>query len=416
MRPNPQRLAWTILTVAFVVCCGLTGGVPFLGWNFLRNSEVEQLVDLDIGAGTVSVMRPGRLLAEVMVDRLDNVPEGTQIQTERDSQATLSFVSEQDGAALGSMQVYGGTTIILDRIRSPQFAYSLNPHRMLLDIPAGRARVSVEDGGQRSVVITLSTPQGEVVLNRPGSYTIEVNELETQVTVRSGQATARANGGQSIIESNQRTVIPAGEAPLGALPPERNLLAASSFDGAVGTIWNIDERQHAANDDQGTVAYTDELGRPAAHFVRDGFDWGLLQLRQELNRDVRDLRELRLHLAVMIERQDLARCGTMGSECPVMAKIEFVDTSGTSQEWLQGFYTESGAAGEAPGSCVTCPPPTGPHIRLQSGVWYVYDSPNLIEEMKAQGFVPASVRAVTVYASGHVFESQVSEVELLALE
>ena len=99
-----------------------------------------------------------------------------------------------------------------------------------------------------------------------------------------------------------------------------------------------------------------------------------------------------------------------------MAKIEFLDTSGTLREWLQGFYALSAGPGEAPARCVTCPPPSGPHIRVQVGTWYEYDSPNLIDEMAREGITPASIVAISVYASGHLFESQVAEVELLALE
>ncbi len=404
------------MTIAFAIFCALAAGVPLLGWNYLRNSEVEQNVSLEVGAGTVSVTRPGRVLAEVMIDRLDNVPEGAQVSTDRDSQAILAFADPDNGAALGSVQMYGDTALTLTRIRSPRFNYSRNAHHMLLEIAEGRARVSLSDGEARPVLLTLQTPQGTVLLAQAGSYTVEVSDDETQVTVRDGQATARANGGSTIVNANQRTVIPASGQPLGALPPERNLLSDSEFEQPLGVVWEVTQRQTDPQDDPGTLELTQSLGRPAVHFVRDGRNWGLLELRQVLNRDVRDLRELRLHLAVLVQRQDLARCGTMGSECPVMVRIEFLDTSDTPREWLQGFYGNSPQSTDAPGACVTCGPPTGPHIRLQPSVWYVYDSPNLIEAMTANGLTPASVRAVTIYASGHLFESQVSEVELLALE
>jgi len=404
------------MTTAFAVFCALCAGIPLFAWNFVRNSEVEQKVNLEVGAGTVSVTRPGRILAEVIEDRLDNVPEAAEIRTDRDSQAILAFGDPQNDAPLGSVQIYGGTVISLTRIRSPRFEYSQKAHHILLQLDGGRARVSLADGGGRPVVITLQTPQGTVVFEQAGSYSVEVTEQETQVTVRDGQAVARARGSQTVVNANQRTVIPAGSQPLGALPPERNLLNGDLFGQDIGAAWGITERQREPGDDQGYIEVTDSLGRPAAHFVRQGLDWGLLELRHVLNRDVRDLRELRIHLAVLIQRQDLARCGTMGSECPVMVKVEFLDTSDTPREWLQGFYGDSPSTADAPGACVTCPPPTGPHIRLQPGIWYVYDSPNLIEAMTAQGLTPASVRAVTIYASGHTFESQVSEVELLALE
>jgi hypothetical protein len=166
MQSNPQRLAWTVMTVAFAVFCALSAGVPLLAWNFVRNSEVEQAVELEVGAGTVSVTRPGRLLAEVMVDRLENVPEGAQIQTDRDSQAILAFDDPYSGAELGAVQLYGGSSVGLLRIRSPRFASSPNPHHMLLQMGVGRARVSLSDSEARPVILTLQTPQGNVFLER----------------------------------------------------------------------------------------------------------------------------------------------------------------------------------------------------------------------------------------------------------
>ncbi|MBI3363151.1 MAG: hypothetical protein HY023_18775 [Chloroflexi bacterium] len=404
------------MTTAFVTCCALIIGVPLGAQYLIVNSEVEQKVDLDVGAGTILVTRPGRAVSDGVVDRLADIPEGSRIQTDDGSQATLSFYSSNNHDSIGSAQIYGGTAIRLTTIRSPRFASSPRGHRIVLDMTAGRVRVSISPGTSRPLAITLQTPQGLVLLDQMGSYSVEVNGQETQVTVREGQATALANGGATVAKTNQRTVMPTGKQPLGALPPERNLLASDGFAGSLGTVWSVYQNQYDPADRPGLVDESSSRGRPAAHFLRDGRNWGQIGLRQELNRDVRDIRELRLHLAALILQQDLTKCGSLGSECPVMAKIEFLDTSGTRREWLQGFYSDSNFLGDVPTSCVTCPPPTGPHIRIPKATWYIYDSPNLIDQMNRAGLTPASIISISIYASGHLFESMVSEVELLALE
>src|SRR3972149_11591106 len=95
MRSNPQRLAWTVMTIAFAICCALAAGVPLGGWNFVNNSEVELPVNLEVSSGTVRVTRPGRALPEGVVDRLAEVPEGSLIQTDESSQAILSFATAE---------------------------------------------------------------------------------------------------------------------------------------------------------------------------------------------------------------------------------------------------------------------------------------------------------------------------------
>jgi hypothetical protein len=414
MHSNPQRLAWTVLTTAFILFCVLVVSVPLLSYNYVRNSQVQQFVVLQVSAGTVSVVRPGRLLAEVIELGLEGVPEGARIETDGDSEAVLTFFDPRLGESIGTVQVYGGTAFQLGQIRSPRFSYSPHPHLIGLNLGSGRVRVSLEPA--RPSAVSLETPQGMVSLLQAGNYAIEVSERETQVTVRQGQAIAAANGGETLVEANQRTVIPTGAQPLTALPPERSLLGGGPLVETLGTLWTITQRQADPGDDPGAIQVNGELGRPALRFLREGGNWGLLEVRQELNRDVRDLRELRLHVAVLILRQDLDKCGSLGSECPVMVRIEFVDTSGNPQEWLQGFYSAAASAGAAPSVCLPCPPPTGPHIRVQPQSWYIYDSPNLIEEMNRQELAPAYIRSISVYASGHLFESMVSELDLLALE
>jgi len=113
----------------------------------------------------------------------------------------------------------------------------------------------------------------------------------------------------------------------------------------------------------------------------------------------------------------LGICGALGSECPLMIRIDYQDAAGSPLQWLQGFYYWiDPSVATNPALCETCPPPRQNHEQHPSGVEFFYDSPNLIELLTQNGNPPASVNSISVYASGHSYDVQVSEIELLVGE
>jgi hypothetical protein len=46
-------------------------------------------------------------------------------------------------------------------------------------------------------------------------------------------------------------------------------------------------------------------------------------------------------------------------------------------------------------------------------VWYPFDPPNLIPTLKQVGPPPVTLKSIWIYASGHTYQSQVAEVQLL---
>jgi hypothetical protein len=144
--------------------------------------------------------------------------------------------------------------------------------------------------------------------------------------------------------------------------------------------------------------------------------WAEVGIRQELGLDVRDYQELRLHLATWLAFQNLRNCGSLGSECPLMVRLEYQDAAGNGHEWLQGFFYLGSDSGSIPTRCVTCGTPTGNHLEIPLGRWHLYDSPNLMNLFDDAGSPPAIINAISFYASGHNFESYLTEVELQAVE
>jgi hypothetical protein len=146
-----------------------------------------------------------------------------------------------------------------------------------------------------------------------------------------------------------------------------------------------------------------------------GSNWGQVGLVQELNQDVRDFTSLRLLLDVYLAYQDLKNCGSQGTECPVMAKIRYVDVNGGEREWLQGFYFDydpNPVFGYT--FCAPCSPRYSDHWRVQQNQWQTYESGNLLEILGAAEVPAALIKNISVYGSGHTFDSNVAQIQLLA--
>jgi hypothetical protein len=98
-------------------------------------------------------------------------------------------------------------------------------------------------------------------------------------------------------------------------------------------------------------------------------------------------------------------CGYLGSECPIILRIDYKDEHGTDREWIHGFYS---------GEPADDWPVNWWSEQIQVGTWQPYNSGNLMDELAATS--PALIKSVTIYASGHSFQAMVTEVELLAQE
>ena len=105
--------------------------------------------------------------------------------------------------------------------------------------------------------------------------------------------------------------------------------------------------------------------------------------------------------------QDVPVCGIQGTECPVMLEIiSSSDLSNPSQttSWHHGFYAVSDATYKL--FCDTC---RVAHERVNSDVWYFYDSGDLRPQLGGDKFI----KQISVYASGHQYDVAIAEVTLL---
>jgi hypothetical protein len=151
-------------------------------------------------------------------------------------------------------------------------------------------------------------------------------------------------------------------------------------------------------------------GRRAVRLFRREGDEGNhteVAIQQRLDRDVRDFSRLEISMDVLLDYQDLPGGGLLSSEFPIIVRLDYKDLWGNDKFWTHGFYYQNVA-----GYPVAPDPwgrPSGEQV--PQGVWYPYESGNLIELLGDNA--PAQIAGLTVYASGWNYDSLVSEIQLI---
>ena len=129
--------------------------------------------------------------------------------------------------------------------------------------------------------------------------------------------------------------------------------------------------------------------------------------------DVRDFDTVRVLTTFLPNYQNLSVCGRAASECPLMLQVnyEYVDDDGRRHDaqWYRGFYYAPDISGVARKRCDTC---IQDHLDINQAVWHTFDSDNLLN-LIAPEERPTRIKSLSFYASGHQFDTLVSEMALL---
>jgi len=422
MRQNPERLAWIVLLISFATCVGVVVGVPLTVRWYLLYSYTGEMVTLDVQEGTLLYTCPGADTPAGVVNRQEDLcqgREGALVSAGPSDQGLLSIHPRTPlTATLASVQLFRGTRLRIQEARAPRFPLSPEPHRVVMRIESGRVRVHIPPLLERNVFLQIYTPQALVQVTDGSTY-VEVNNQQTQVIVREGQAlvVALANNTGVSVNRDQRAVVPTGSGLSDVQPAERNLIADSDLREPLGVVWKaFTADPEIDGESRGSASNVIAERGPVVELARVGAGHAETGIIQEINRDIRDFRSLQLHVVLRVLQQDVPVCGSQGTECPVMVRIDYVDEGGGARSWLQGFYFLPDPNPKPnPEFCVTCNP-RNPHLRTTSGVWYPYDSPNLIPLFSESGPAPVTLKSVSIYASGHTYQSQIAEIELSGQE
>ncbi len=402
MRRNPERLAWTVLSLAFAAFCALTVGVPWGVYSYLMGAAVPRDARLQVIEGTVLVQEE-RKRDLTAVTRSAAIAPGDEVLTDSTSWATLDLFERSH------LTLYNNTNVSLVTSESPRFDLSDRPNRINLDVTGGMVRIGVALPTGRPTDFVVDTPHISFALEE-GSYRIEVNNQGTQITVVRGRATARGEGFALAIPQGTRTQVDLSGQPAAPLPAARNLIENGNFQEPLAGTWITSTTILDPARTPPRVEVMENGGRRSVRLVRREEDDGVhseAAIRQELDQDVRDFRRLELSLDVLLDFQSLSGGGTLSSEFPIIVRLDYKDLWGDDKFWTHGFYYQNQAgyfiAKDHWGR------PVGE--RIPRGVWYPYESGNLLELLGDSR--PAHLTGITIYASGWNYDSQVSEVQLI---
>jgi hypothetical protein len=416
MRNNPARVGWAILLTSFIVFCLLAVSIPLAVRWYLLHSQVKQAGLVRVTSGTVLLLPSADSDPIALVDSRAVEP-GTLIKTDQRSQAAISFQAVggngQGGPEIATVQIYPSAQVRLSQASRPRFAFSSEPMRSSIDVGAGRARIYVAEVQPNGQEFTVTTPHGAATL-KPGSYAVQVSNEQTQVVTRQGQAIVEAQDRRVGVPEGTSVIVLAGQAPGDPTAAAENLIANGSFEEPLGPpTWLISKYPA---DPSGTVpsdptAGQAELttvgGRSAARLSRINQPptHSEVAITQVLERSVHDYEYLNLQMDVLLRWQSLPGAGEQSSEFPLMFRLDYEDIYGNHQFWTYGFYYQ-----DPPAQWVV----TGGQ-KIPQNIWFPFESGNLLERLKAEGLPPpAKINYLKVYASGHNYDSLVTEIRLVA--
>lgn len=428
---SPERMAWGVLLVAFAMFCIVTVSSILGVYFFLFESNVSIPTTLRVARGTVGIT--GSDMIEAVEREQENLTnQGTSISTDSQSQATIQFWSpivspEEQSTVIASATLQRDTFVTFNRALSPRFEWSNNPHRIQLSKLTGQLDIFVMGVADDPFIMQVETEQGVIInLNRAGRYTINATDDEVHLLNLEGEAViyfADEFSNNRLVPSGDEVIVKLANRSIELKSSFKNVLTNSSFslqpialsqDGnpmmppGWGCRYNQDELP------RGTSTLDEFDGRMGIRLKRldnatSHGEVGCVQPFGVSGLDVTSYESVKIITTFYLNYQSLSKCGTLGSECPLMILVTYDDSLGITRRWFRGFYYDELLSSEYPARCSSC---TTDHRNINEKVWYTYESDNLFNLIDEERR-PARIRSIEFYASGHQFDTIVSEMGIL---
>ncbi len=414
---KPERMAWVVLFGAFFVCIALSLLVPFLGWQFLRFSTIPQTASAETAPVRADQVTPVRVTLPnvalpIAVIAPTNIPENSRVQTDTTDnvRAILTFF-EQSNAT-----IYKDTQIVLTEMRQPQFGMSELPNSLVIEQTRGLAIYAVSpplalfgNDSARAKQFLVRTPQFDAWLN-PGSYTIQVSDSTSQVSVSEGGAVVRSRDGsrEYFVGTKQRVVAQTDKPLADPIPAAQDLIVNGDFaepidcnPNAQGAWKCYSDQGGDGGDVNGSIGPITLDNRRGIQIKRERSNQNsaITGIRQILDRDVSYYRNLQVSAYVRVENHTLSGGGYLSSEYPLILRVRYRDVNGDEAEYVRGFYIQNDTGN-----------PTANGELEPPGQWIPITSSNLL----ALPIKPFRILAIEIYGSGWDYESYISNVQLQA--
>ena len=419
-----EKLGWTFLLVSFSVFVAIIATTFLLITYSLQNLRRPLSVVLSANQGTVRVDEGNGVVRAIPVsDPPLEIRNGDTIYTDAPVSASLSLANSEDTSnEIARLQLYSNTTLHLESATTPRFDGSERPQSLDIQLENGRLRLWIaEIEGERPLIATITTPQGIIMMDKPGHYSLLVSESETQIAVLAGNANVTSVDKNIHLTTNQRAKILQNEAPIGPLIPQANLITNGDFSlswESPNNPWELsDWNVERSGQPPGTVKFISSNKLSYAQITRFGQGHADINLVQPIGQTLNnlDFSPLWLQATFSILEHDLAVCGFQGSECPIFIQIEYVGVDGNVGIWQQGFYTNGEASDTTPYACFSCGGVQSAHDRVTQRETFTYDV-DLKSELERQGAgLPQTINRISIISSGHSFAIQLMDIRLYTM-
>ncbi len=431
---HTQRVAWGVLLISFAVFCVLCVASVIGAYFFLFESTLPMESELRVSRGTAVVV--GSDMIEQGVRTGLQLFNSALISTDTISQAALTVYDQnRENFPVATLTLKSGTAVDMKNVTRPRFDWGRQSYWLDFASVYGDIDVFVPANLGRDILITVRTTQGVAVwLTAPGSYSITAIGSQVAVTNNGGEAVLIRPGRQDSdrVPSGERVAYQVDTDALDTSLALTSLIGARTFTEANVADYNDTNPRSAytwrcnsvENDaPEGFYRLVNEDGRPSISFFRDNGAVSHAESSCTLafgtaGLNVSRLNYLSVRATFKIAGHSLSTCGSQGSECPLMLRMDYyplvpaLNEHGDPQlvSWIHGFFSTFKPELTYPLNCDSC---GTQHEIVNEDTWYIYESGNLLTQFP----MPARPQSITVlrfYASGHEYEVYVSEISLLA--
>lgn len=389
-----RRRAWIWLLTAFGVWCVLAGSVAVTGWTYRRNATESPPATLAIERGTV--FYSGAAAADQVRARPGmTADEGGVVEVGENGRAALDLF---DGS---TVRLMGNTRLELSQLRVGKF--NADHTRLILGVVEGAAHFNVAGRLPYGREVIVQTPHGRISLSK-GEYLVWVQDDGTRVSSYVGQAKAGVDDTAVRIRDGQRALLPTDGFPRGPFPLAENLLRNGDFARQFQGWTMLDKSEPGRPDVGGTRRLVEETiaGRrlQALRISRETLKdtHNETGIAQEVNRDVSAYRSLAVTAWVKVNRASLSGGGYLGSEYPVMFRIQYTDEQGGRPGWTHGFYVANPEMR-----------PTENGELIPAGDWFPF-----LGRLTDLPDRPIFIRSIEVLSAGHDFDASIADIRLMA--
>ncbi len=430
------RRAWLCLISAFLAFLVICGGLGGAGYWYRGHATEKRTVRVELVQGDRAFVRPAfqrNWSAIPASSATGGVPlelhEGDALQTKNGTQVLLTFWDNS------TVQVFENTELRMAELRSTRYISQASTVTMAQS--RGLSRVALAPGDYRRARFQVVAGDTTILMREGdggagGVFVVQVTANDTtsddppvtvRASVRRGVGAVRvANYPDELrLAANEQTTIPPGQ-PAGTPTEARRDFVANSQFGPIGaggcdlreqfTPWVAKCVPGQIDGGFGRLTTVQEKldGRelPALEISRNlsSTDPANTGVRQNLDVGVADEPSLSLTADIKVLEQNLPGGGQLGSEFPLIVRINYYDTFNGYNTRIWGFYIAPSGNGAIPVN-----PSLVEARAVQVGEWEPL-------RFDLRGLVPQPVRleSIEVYASGQGYRARITNVAIIGVE